>query len=622
MRKLIHSNFELDLSIYKLSVVRENHWFSEGFFTKFSFPFELDLTNDLEALLGFISRYNSTDIKTHVECKYYHDNEIADAIFEVEQCQDKLSCVVYFGYDQLPNWDKKLSELPLQKFELPTGTSVYSHAANIITQTWPAVNYNFPQIHTDKIDPDSDDVWFAFEKIINNYKNGAFLINEVIHDDATNNDTTYNRNIMQPLPYWLHVLTKIFEDVGLTLTGEILSDPRFIKKLLYADVDYFTSITQESVSIIKKSEDKVAEGISQVFLSNGVFQNYTYYRYAFTQPIANPGRYRVIGKIHVFPAGQTVLNTCVIKYRNQIIWQNATFIFPFSTTWDVNIVFDTLVDLVPNDITIESYQGASTDQVIFEIDINPIRLHDAAGNPIPTIINKNEIDLTKSVPAMTCGDFIKVIKNWYNYGLKVEGTLAIMNKIQNQIIYADAIDLSAYEVKYPLRKFQKGLSFLLKFNDIDSKIYTFLPVFQDINAAVNASYKTTDKTQTIEVNALPLPLLVRNGIQTAHAFESNNAKPYAVLYNGVLTASLNLALDPFDILIPQVHKTNWLEWFGFRINSQEFTWPLKMFSEKFQHIREQSIIFAYNRYHIVKTINDTEVAPDEFEIQLETVSIE
>lgn len=608
MRKLIHSDFELDLSNFKLSVQKENFWFSEGFFTSFSFPFEMELTDELDALLGFISRYNSVDPKIYIECKHYHNNEISDAILEIEQLQDRISGIIRFGYEQLPNFDKKLSELPLDKFELPEGVDIYEHAETIIPQTWPAVNYNFPQIHTDKIDPDNDDVFFAFEKIINNRKDGAFLINEVLTEGGE--DVTYNRNIMQPLPYWLHVLKKLFQDVGLTLSGEILNDSRFQKKLLFADVDYATTVTQESISIITMSEDAVE--------TNNFFS-----RYEVTETITNPGRYRIIGTIKLYNFNGSYVK---LKYRNQVIWNfNGNFgsiVGIFSViNLNVNTIFDTLADLEPNTITIESYQRFSTEQVIFQLDINPIRLHDAEGNPIPTIINKNEIDLTKTVPDMTCGDFIKVIKNWYNYDLKVEGTTAIMNKVESKINYDDAIDLSAHEVKFPLRKFQKGKSFLLKFQDVDSKDYTFLPVFQSTNGTFNSSFVPNEKTTTIEVNALPLPLLVRNGVQTAHAFQSDNSKPFAVIYDG-LTSGLNLAKDPFDILIPQVHQTNYKKWFQLQINAQEFKWPLRMFAEEYQKLKSNSKIFAYNRYHVVKNINDTEVAPDEFEIELETVTLE
>jgi hypothetical protein len=58
------------------------------------------------------------------------------AIFEIESHQDKLSCTTRFGYEQLPSFDKKLSELSLDKFDLPSGTTIYQHAESLITKKW------------------------------------------------------------------------------------------------------------------------------------------------------------------------------------------------------------------------------------------------------------------------------------------------------------------------------------------------------------------------------------------------------------------------------------------------------------------------------------------------------
>ena len=621
MRKLIHSSFELDLSIYKINVVRENHWFSDNFFTKYSFPFEIEISDEIDTLMGFISRYTSTDIKTYLNCTYCHNDVMEDAVFEIDQSTDKLSCIVYFGYDQLPNFEKKLSQLPLDSFELPIGTNIYQHAKTIITQTWPAVTYNFPQIHTDKIDPTTDDVYAYFEKIINNYKNGDFLINEVITADGVS--TTYNRNIMQPLPYWLHILQKGFQDVGLTLAGDIVTDPHFQKMLLFGDVEYNTTVEQQSISIYVKGQDKTSEGIDP----GGTYGYNHYYTYSNTYPITNPGKYRIIGTVRLWPIVY-VTNYIIIKYRGIILWQlsgdatDGQLGYPY-LDYDVNIIFETLVDLNPNFIQIISYQSKpdSDDDPIFQLDINPIRLHDDQGNAIPNIINKNEVVLTRAVPDITFGDFIKVIKNWFNYDLEVNNDQAIMNKIENSLDYTNAIDLSEHEVKYPVRKYQKGLSFLLKFQDADTKDYKFLPVFQDSSSVVNSNYTTDDKTQTIEINALPLPLATRLGIQTAYALETNNSKCYAVLYTG-LTAGLNIAQDPTEINMPAVHVEYYKNWFQSRINASEFTWTFKMFTEKFVDLTPKSKVYAYGKYHVVKSINDTEVNPDDFDIELTTASLE
>jgi hypothetical protein len=621
MRKLLASNFELDLTNYKLSILRENPWFSDKFFTKISFPFELDITDDLDAKLGFIRRVNSTDIQTLIPCKHYHNNQIDDAVLEIEQIQDKASATLEFGFDQLPNWDKKLSELPLERLELPEGTDIYEHAATIITESYPDVNYNFPQVHTDKIDPSSDDVWFAFEKIINNYRSGAFLINEVITEGL--DDVTYNRNIMQPLPYILHILKKGFEDAGFTLAGTILSDTRLTKKLIYADVDYFTTVTQESLSLITMSEDFDEQGFVPAVYDffTLVHPAYSFYRFSKTLTITQPGKYRLIGTV-IMRMIPNIPTSCTIKYRNQIIWQRIfTYENPFHMTQNVDVVFSTLVDLLPNELTFESYQFPSADRAIFQLDVNPIRLHDAEGNPIPNIINKNEVDLTKAVPDITFGDLVTILKNWYNYDLETKDGYAIMNLVQDLMNSTDAVNLSNHEVKLPQRKFTKGNSFLLKFQDVDTKDYTFTKVFQNAAGVSTSSYTTDDKTSTIEITALPLPLLVRNGVQTVHAFESNNAKLFAVLYDGI-TSGLNLAKDPSVINLPAVHLSNWQKWFNFRIKTQEFLWSLRMKAVEFSSIASKSKIYAYGKYHIIKTINDTEVAPDEFEIEIETSTLE
>jgi len=593
-------------------MVRENHWFADSFFVKLSFPFDLELTDELDALLGFISRHNSTKKLTYILCKYYHNNTIEDAILEIEMLQEKLSCTLGVGYDQLPNWDKKLSELDLESFELPEGTDIYEHAETIIPQTWPDVNYNFPQIHTDKIDPESDEVWVDFQQIINNRVDGEFLTNEVV------DDITYNRNIMQPLPYWLYVLKQGFLDAGFTLAGDILNDQRLKKKTIFGDVDYYTTVTQESMSIITMSEDVDTLGSVQSNPPFGPIR--TFATYSVTQNIANPGRYRIKGKLTRFLIPD-VTSWMRIKYRNQIIWNNQGQQGLGYIRKNVDIVFDTLADLEPDEIIIESYQGPSAGKIIFEIDINPIRLHDAEGNPVPNIINQNQVDLTKAVPDMTFGEFVTANKNWYNYGLDINGTVATMNKVETEIDYSNAIDLTHTEVKYPQIKFPKGNSFLLKFSDVDTKVYTFAAVFQNLDGIVNTGYTINDKTTTIEINALPLPLMVRNGVQTAHVFESNSSKLYAVLYDG-LTDGNNLAKDPFPISLPEVHETNHKKFMDARINGEEYTWDFSEFSEKLLEMKPNRKVFAYGKYHLIKNINDTEVSPGTFDIEIETLSLE
>ena len=608
MRKLIHSSFELDLSSFQLSDTEENNWFSDSFFTKYSFPFTIDLEDDLDVAFGFISQYN-TNPQTYYELKYIHNNGLEDAIFEIESYQDKLSCTLRFGFEQLPSFDKKLSELTLEKFDLPEGTTIYAHAETIITKTWPEVNYNFPQVHVDKY-PIDDELWTTFGGILNNRANGAFLMNTV--ETILEGEVTFNRNIMQPLAYWIYILQRGMADAGYTLSGGILSDQRLKKACLYGDVDYFTQLASlESIYISQQSEDAISTILGRkTYYSNTV--------------LITPGKYNISGTIKAMYASN-FNSYFTIKYRNRIIYSvyaKDTNMFRGSEfkNYNVDIYFETLSDLNANEIIIESYQATTSNEIIIDLSIDIMTVYDTSGTAVPTITNKNMVDLTKAVPDITFGDFVKVVKNWFNYDLDIVGKLAVMNPIEEEINFTGAIDMQFSETKKPLRKFNQGTSFLLKFEDVDNKDYNFLPVFHSQNGVVNSNYVENDKTTTIEINALPLPLLTKNDIQTAYALESNNAKVYLVKYDGLVNNN-NYAQSTAEYLVPAVHKASWEKWFDFRINSHSFVWDFITWEEKIINLKAKTKIFAYNRFHIIKTINKTEDKPSLFTVEIETETL-
>lgn len=605
MRKLIHSSFQLDLTPFKISDTEENNWFSDSFFLKYSFPFEIDLENDLDIAFGFISQYNSDSVETYFDLLYVHGDKIEKAVLEIESFQEKLSCTLRFGFEQLPSFDKNLSELSLDNFALEEGITIFEHAESIITQTWPDVNYNFPQVHVDKYDT-SEGLWENFGGIINNRVDGAFLLNTV----DTTEDITYNRNIMQPMPSFLHILQRGMIDAGYVLSGKILTDELISKAYLYADVDYFKRLSIEDVNFFQMSEDAV-EKVDAGY-------DFQMARYAGTIVLTTPGKYNILGTVYL--AGVFIgRQSFEIRYRNTLLYSfSKVTLYPHvGVSVPVDIVFETIVDLNPHDITVKSYQRESENQMIFDLDFLLLRANDSTGSATPSVINENKIDLTKAVPEINFGDFVKVIKNWFNYDLTIENKMAIMNPVEDEINHEDAEDLQFTEIKRPLRKFTQGNSFLLKFQDVDNKDYKYDPVFQNKDGILNSNYVTDDKTTTIEIDALPLPLLTRNGSQTAHAFESNNSKVFLVKYDGIYNGN-NLAQRPIEFLIPAVHARYWENWFGFRIFAQAFNWGFKVWDERLIKIKAKTKIFAYNRFHIIKNINKTEIAPEQFTVEIET----
>jgi hypothetical protein len=614
MRKLIHSNFELELSSFKISDTEENSIFSDTFFTKYSFPFEIDLSKDLDIAIGFISFYNSTTIQTYFELQYVHGNKIEAAIFEVEQMAEKLFCLLRFGFETLPSFGKKLADLSLDNFTLPAGTTIYQHANSIVNQTWPAVNYNFPMVHTNKYDTTTYP-WETFEGIINKRISGQFITN---YYDAVE-EINYNRNIMQPLPSFLHILQRGMLDGGYILAGGVLNDIRLKNAYLFSDRDYFTNNNLD----ITYNISFYLNDFDSVDFSHGSAANpriYTIYDRSVT--ITTPGFYRLVGSFQSFSGYAVFQNSIkVLLNGTPIFYQhNPSIIYDGSLlNWDIDIPLDLTGSTNLISIHAEQFGDNQDDRQLCDLNVVFISKRDLSGNLLPTIYNENAIDLRKAVPDILFDDFIKIIKNWFNYDITgIQGNQIFMDPISLEVV--NPIDLSNVEVKFPIRKFQQGQSFLLKFQDIDNKEFTFLPVFQNRNSVVTSNFKIDDKTSTIEINALPLPLADKASINTAFAFFRDDAKVFLVNYQG-LNAGKNTALPNDDYLLPNIHPIYWRNWFNFRINSQSFNWTFKSWIENLGDLNVKSFVYAYGNYHLIKTINKTEIKPDLFEIEIETYSI-
>lgn len=618
MRKLIHSDFEIDLSNYKITDTEENPWFLDEIPLKVTFPFEIDLDDETDKNFGFISSFNAQP-ETLYPLKFQDNNDIQDAELEIEEVNGKkLSVSFRAGLDQLPSWDKKLSELSLDNFEL-VGQTIYEHARTIISQSWPAVNYNFPMVHIDTID-NEDELWLSFKRRINDYNGTEFPDNFV--DPVTYEPK--NRNIIQPLPYALHILKQGLLDADLELEGDILTDTRLTTKCIYTPKQYYLKREDEELNLFLYNTDYEFKYLPPINLRYPV----AFYEVSVNVP---RGRFNIIGSI---VSTQEVYDDDPNTYY-RILFDNVQIASGGNGnhTIDIDVLNNTNL---PKTITVQSNSRVrmidetvhstlleeDPFHTVVDLQILPLERYDTSGNSIPTIINENKVDLTKAVPDMSFGEFFKNIINWYNYDYVIDNGIITMNKVEDQINYNDAFDLSAFEVKDPPRRFKKGYSFLLKFQDAENDFgYIFEQVFQSASGIQNVGFKTDQKTSPIEINALPLPLIEREGVTTAHAFETNESKLYAVLYPG-LTNGRNIAKSNEDILLPAVHLASWFKWFSFRINAQEYRWNFKAWAEQLIGLKAKGKIFAYGRYHIVKRIQKKEIQPDLYEVEIEHETLE
>lgn len=602
MRKVIHSNFELDLSIFKITDTSENPIFSDQFSAKYSFPIEIDITDDIDKAFGFISFHNANEALTYINVKYVHNNELSDAVLEVQEVAQKLNVLISWGFEEFPNWSTKLSDLTLQKFDV---SNIYDHCLTIVDLTWPNVNYNFPQIHTDQFDTDSE-TWASFQKIMNHMVGGVFPDNYV--DDVEN--IIYNRNIIQPLPYLLYLLKVGFEDAGKTISGDFLEN-ELVKKCCVFSPNYSFLVNE-------------LEYFNLTVVANEYYEEfYNHQIKCFKEIVVSEiaGNYAIVGKV----TRRTSFNDSYleIKVNGNIVWSlysQAGYNGNGGGTvheHDIQILISLPAGL--NKVSFYTNQGEQyyMDREVCNIDINTINPLGGAGEDIPTIYNENKVDLTRVVADITFGELITTCKNWFNINFDYQTSNVDINFIQDIVINAATKDLSNTEIKYPVRKYNKGNSFLLKFKDVDSEIYKFLPRFHSFETITSENYTVDEKTSPIEINGLPLPLMDRNGSKTAHAFENDTSKLYLVIYDG-LTSGKNIAKDPTDLLIPRIHEVFWQKWFNRRLNAVNYLWTYIADSIELINFNVYNKVHAYKNIHLIKNIQKTEVKPDLFEVEIET----
>jgi hypothetical protein len=560
------------------------------------------LTDALIKVFGEFLDDNSQFLTTFFEVKYVFHNSIENATLEItSQVGKTLTFEVRYGFDELPNFDKKLAELPL---EVTAITNIYAHAKTIIPQTWPAVNYNYPQIITDKYDI-TEDTWLTFLGRINNFTNGVFFENTFISTNFA------NRNIIQPTPYFLHILTAGFLDAGYILKGDVISDEKFKKLCLFADMDYFDRINEQTIRALI---DWLKYAELATMLPNG---NRRYYLEINLRPSK---KYNIKGftRFIQFFSQNYPSTFSKITYKSTVLFLkqgNPTSNYgTFKYDFDFN--FDTNSDAIETQILkIEIESGNSWFSEVFDAIIEEVLI---SGTKPPDEINiKNEVNLKNVVPDITFGTFISTLKNWFNIDLTISGKDIYMNFIENEINYNDAFGLKAFEVLKPMRKFNNDISFLLKFADVDSEEYKYDMIFQNKEGFELSDLKVNKNTNTIIIDALPLPQKFANDVETAFAFDhGGNAKIYAVLYDGLNDAGLNLTKDITPVLIPSVHQQHYKNWFTFRINAITYLWKFKMYAEMLSEIKKK--IYAYGRYHIIKTINKTQISEDLFEVDVES----
>lgn len=610
MLVFIHANFKLDLTYLKVTFTETNQWFKDDFSTESSLPFDLYLDSELSKNSGFDAHYNANKKETIFYGILDKDGELIDAILKFQSKKGKMiNAVINAGLSNFPSFDKKLAELLL---ETKPVDDIVADANEVMKLGYPETNYNYPMVHTDKYDATDDD-WNGFGKIINQYKDGQFVSNELVPE--TNIDKI--NNIMQPLPYLVYLAKKAIENAGYTLEGDILTDPDFNRALVFRDGEYYQRLSKESIPFAFKNNEWSSIAYTKSEFVHVLFEKEI--------TVLKKGDYILFGSIYnlryrykdYFNTAHDASDISIIIYKNNTViyesgvnGRNRTSNFRYSLNYTIDL--DLPISLEIGDIIrikkIEPRRDITQSPTpdypeAISLKLIPIRFRNPDGSPIISVLNLNEINLNKVVPDLSVRDVIVALKNWKNYSFTSNENIIYMNRIEAKLNRNDAIDLSEFDIEEPAETFHDDREFELSFTDGKANAtYQYDSAIMNKSGVVINGIASSDATNQIKIDALPLPVILRNGITTAFSFEDEPAKLRIVFMNPVPEGGTPVAFHNEAVLIPNLVQNDFLNWLNFRINSNSWQWDFLISVEKFREINVQTLIYAYGNYHLFSEI--------------------
>ena len=599
---------KLDLSKQKFSIQENNAKVSDSQFTKIIFPFSLPVSEEILNSIGDIINHAATDVETVIDCKLEHEGRVHDAKLEILGNEGLYAeAQIDYGFDELPNWTKKLSELPLENFSVP---DIHTYAPTLLNKKYPEVNFNFPRIYNKKYDPTTE-VWDAFDGFLNDMKRDMTEMRRNYIDGVGN---IFNVNIIHPMPYILHVLKTGFRDAGFELKGHILTDADLLYRTIYSGTDYFTSKQQRRYDFnIKASQP------DELLLENGP-DDYCIYERHIT--IEKTGTYKIAGLIKFWKA-KKMFSNYQISLNGQKLWQKRTNSDRSDYMIDIPIDIDFNVNQENSVLTFfcKKQYHPDWDFQLADLLVTSAVLEDISnaelGEDSGFVTNRNEVNLKNAVPDMTFGDFVNKICNWFNYAMiPIEKTI-YMNRLALEK-YFEPKDFRKYEAKRPKRVPKKNVSYLLKFPELDRKVDS---VFYDAQGfKLNGEEIADTKVIDIDGYALPVYMPKPNSHSTAVVQTDSTTMLQLVYYDG-LTEGTNNAKNPAGCHFPELFYKNWENWLKRRLECYEYTWKFTIPIEEMANYSINDYIYAYDNIHLIKTLNKDKVSETTYEVEIITETI-
>lgn len=598
--RITAEKFSLDITNQQLTLQEENSRFSDRMFSKFSFPFTVEVNEEILNAIGDYTSHDVTVIQKEIPVWIENEDKIsAGKLNLMSAIGNKLTGQLDFGIEEVPNFSTKLNELTWLKMDVP---DIHTYGPTVFAKKYPETVFNYPRIWTKKYDPTTP-VWDAFNGYINATDlagvSATFRKNYI---DAAGN--IFNVNIIHPCPHLLYILKEGFKQGGYQLTGDVLMDPILQDLWVFSGTDYFSSKQQRRFQVTIDSTTLIKE-----------YPAYYTTQHEFDMSLDKSGKYKLNLNLRIV---MPVMKVTVLL-NGSMIYEQSFRNFHRTDSNNVNFNFD--FNAPENSILHVIWMDAlymeqnNPGNAVFLLTSNALSdiQNGQATDESGVITNRNEIDLARAMPDMTFGEFVVAFKNYFNYDFTVSGNKIISTALRKENPFK-ANDFTKYEVAEPERIFGKQLSFIHKFPDFEEKL-DFV-YYDKSGIKINGTKK--DDTNIIEVKGYPMPVRIpkNNGKMSAITLTNDSNLLQLISYAG--TATDNAPKVDSRLVHPNLFVDQYEPWCKQRLTSTEYRWKFFENMNVFSQFGIKEYCFCYKRIHAVKSWTKTKATVDTYQVEIVT----
>lgn len=584
--------YQIDLSLNGITLNEESNMFVDNMIKSYSFPFSLDMSPELSQMLGLPEIDNVKRSAASIKGRLIVDGTYYDAEMVLGDTQgERVEAEIYYGEEVLPVYDSKLNALPWPVHLVLSSSDLYN---KYVDKSWPDVTHNFPMVYRADIKKESD--YEDFEFFANNTSGSDFIQN--IQEMEEGVPVYRNKNVLMPCTYVLEILRFGFAQAGKKIRGSVINDDR-LKNLIYLPETYLEKFKGSTYTNFQFDFTDRTDNFGS---------NVGIYERSFTPD--EVGTYQIKVNLNIDPVTAQYFSFRVYQV-NPLGGAETPIYNSFSRNNAVNIDEEINIDVtVTNlnhpiwvELTLTYTSESIAAKNSFEYSYKEGRLNELIGS----------YRLSEFMPDMTFGEFVNLLKNWWNLDITFNEEYVYIDFVEDVISDFPTVDHSRLEMPKPTKTHNNVRTFRLLYSDESQ-------VLVDSSGQIYSDLGK-NKNDIVEIEMDVEMAVVQSNFSIVTAIFNESSKMSFALYNG-LTNGKNTCkpdINGFTGRVDNVYTNFWKKWLAIRTNNIKI--KDKFVAHQSEKINLRTLIGKYNHVMLPMSFRKKRKHQEYWEVEMEAETI-